>query len=45
MTYPADAFEGLAPNEQVQVVAVTYLVREVRSLADGSERRARLSRV
>lgn len=45
MTYPATAFVGLAPREQVQIGPHTYSVREVRSQGDGSERRASLTQV
>jgi hypothetical protein len=45
MTFPASVFAGLAAQEQVQIGSATYLVREVRSVGDGTERRARLTRV
>lgn len=45
MTFPASAFVGLAPREPVQIAGVTYLIREVVAVGDGSERRARLSKV
>ena len=45
MTFPASMFTGLAAQEQVQIGSATYLVREVRAVGDGTERRARLTRV
>ncbi len=45
MTFPASVFTGMAAQEQVQIGSATYLVREVRSVGDGTERRARLTRV
>jgi hypothetical protein len=45
MTFPASVFAGLVAQEQVQIGPATYLVREVRSIGDGTERRARLTRV
>lgn len=45
MTYPASAFAGLAEREPVEIDGVTYLVREIRAVGDGSEMRARLTRV
>ena len=45
ITFPASVFVGLAPREQVQIGSATYLVREVRTRGDGSERRATLTKV
>jgi hypothetical protein len=45
MTYPATSFTGLAPREAVEIGGVIYLVRDVRAVGDGSERRATLTRV
>ena len=45
MTFPASVFMGLAAQDQVQIGPATYLVREVRAVGDGTERRARLTRV
>lgn len=45
MTFPASDFAGLSPREQVQIAGATYLVREVVAVGDGSERRARLTKV
>lgn len=45
MTYPISCFIGLAARESVQVDGVTYQVREVQALRDGSEVQAKLMRV
>ena len=45
MTYPASIFIGLAPRELVEIDGVTFLVRELRAVGDGSEMRATLTRV
>ncbi len=45
MTYPATSFTGLAPREAVEIDGVSYLVRDVRAVGDGSERRATLTRI
>ena len=45
MTYPGTSFTGLAPREAVEIDGVSYLVRDVRAVGDGSERRATLTRV
>ena len=45
MTYPNSCFIGLAERETVQVEGVTYLVREVQALRDGSEIQVKLMRV
>ena len=43
--YPASVLTGLASAEILTVDGNTYRVREVRSLGDGSEKRATLSRL
>lgn len=45
MTYPASIFIGLAQREPVEIDSVTFLVRELRAVGDGSEMRAALTRV
>ena len=45
ITYPASAFVGLAAREVVEIDGVTYQVRDVRAVADGSEMRAKLTRL
>ena len=45
MTYPASIFIGLAQREPVVIEGVTFLVRELRAVGDGSEMRATLTRV
>ena len=45
ITYPASAFVGLAAREVVGIDGVTYQVRDVRAVADGSEMRAKLTRL
>ena len=45
MTYPSTVFVGLAPREPVEIDGVTFLVRELRAVGDGSEMRATLTRV
>ncbi len=45
MTYPASIFVGLAQREPVEIDGVTFLVRELRAVGDGSEMRATLTRV
>jgi hypothetical protein len=45
MTYPASIFIGLAQREPVVIDGVTFLVRELRAVGDGSEVRATLTRV
>ena len=44
ITYPASAFVGLAARDAVEIDGVTYQVRDVRAVADGSEMRAKLTR-
>jgi len=45
MTYPNSCFVGLKTREVVQIEGVTYQVREVMAVGDGSEVRAKLMRV
>jgi hypothetical protein len=45
MTYPNSCFVGLKSRDSVQIEGVTYQVREVMAVGDGSEVRAKLMRV
>jgi hypothetical protein len=45
MTFPNSCFVGLKAHETVQIEGVTYKVREVTAVGDGSEVRAKLMRV
>ena len=45
VTYPASVFVGLAVRDAVEIDGVTYQVRDVRAVADGSEMRAKLTRL
>ena len=45
ITYPASVFVGLAVRDAVEVEGVAYQVRDVRALADGTEMRAKLTRL
>ena len=45
ITYPSSAFVGLAARDTVVIDGVRYQVRDVRSLSDGSEMRAKLTRL
>lgn len=45
MSYPATIFAGLAPRETVEIDGVAFQVRELRAVGDGSEIRARLTRL
>jgi hypothetical protein len=45
ISYPAVVFDGIRPREIVEVDGVTFQVREVRATGDGSEMRAKLSRL
>lgn len=45
ITYPASVFVGLAVRDTVNVGGVTYQVRDVRALGDGTEMRAKLTRL
>lgn len=45
ITYPLSVFAGLAARDTVEIDGVTYQVRDVRALGDGSEMRAKLTRL
>ena len=45
MSYPASVFVGLAPRDTVEIGRVTYQVRDIRAVGDGSEMRAKLTRL
>jgi hypothetical protein len=45
MSYPATVFVGLAPRETVEIDGVAFQVREIRAVGDGSELRAKLTRL
>lgn len=45
MSYPASVFVGLAPRETVEIEGVAFQVREIRAVGDGSELRAKLTRL
>ena len=45
MTFPASALKGIAQRDPVEIDGVTFLVRELRAVGDGSEMRATLTRV
>ena len=45
ITYPAGAFAGLAVRDTVEIDGVAYQVRDLRAIGDGSEMRARLTRL
>ena len=45
MSYPASAFMGLAPRDTVEIGSVIYQVRDIRAVGDGSEMRAKLTRL
>jgi hypothetical protein len=45
ITYPASAFVGLAARDTVLIVGASFQVREVRAVGDGSEMRAKLTRL
>lgn len=43
--YPASTFAGLVSGDSLTVDGVTYRVREIRALGDGSEKRATLTKL
>ena len=43
--YPASVLSELTPGEALTIDGVTYRVREIRALGDGSEKRATLTRL
>ena len=45
MSYPSTIFEGLRAGERVEIDGTAYKVRDVRAVGDGSERRAKLTRL
>ncbi len=45
MSYPASVFMGLAPRDTVEIGSVSYQVRDIRAVGDGSEMRAKLTRL
>jgi len=45
MSYPASVFVGLAPRDTVEIGGVIYQVRDIRAVGDGSEMRAKLTRL
>ena len=45
MAFPASVFTGIAVRDGVEIGGVMFQVRDLRAVGDGSERRARLSRV
>jgi hypothetical protein len=45
MTYPASIFVGLAQREPVEIDGVSFLVRDIRAVGDGSEIRAKLTQL
>ncbi len=45
ISFPASCFVGLATRDVVEVDGVRFQVREVRAIGDGSETRAKLTRL
>ena len=45
ISYPASVFVGLTAREVVEIDGVAYQVRDIRAVADGSEMRAKLTRL
>lgn len=45
MSYPDTVFVGLAARETVEIAGTTFQVRDIRAVGDGSEIRARLTRL
>ena len=45
ISYPASVFMGLAPRDTVEIDSVIYQVRDIRAVGDGSEMRAKLTRL
>ncbi|SDD22901.1 head-tail joining protein [Aquimonas voraii] len=45
MSFPASAFVGIAVRDGVVIDGIAFQVRDLRAVGDGSERRARLSRL
>lgn len=45
MSYPSSTFVGLSVRELVDIDGQPYQVRDIRAVGDGSERRAKLTRI
>lgn len=45
MSYPVTAFGGLAVREVVEIGGTSFQVRDIRAVGDGSEIRAKLTRL
>ena len=45
MAFPASRFIGIAVRDGVLIDGIAFQVRDLRAVGDGSERRARLSRL
>ena len=45
MTYPASGLDGLAARDVVVIDGHSYQVRDIRAIGDGSEMRAKLTRL
>ena len=45
MSYPASVLVGLAARETVEIDGQLFQVRDIRAVGDGSELRAKLSRI
>ncbi|KFX76966.1 hypothetical protein [Ralstonia solanacearum] len=45
MSYPGRVFAGLTPRETVEIAGGVFLVRDLRAIGDGSEIRAKLTRL
>ncbi|MBL0422585.1 hypothetical protein JI739_19730 [Ramlibacter sp. AW1] len=45
MSYPDTGFRVLSVRENVEIDGVTFQVREIRAIGDGSEMRAKLTRL
>lgn len=45
MSYPGTVFTGLAARETVEIGGTTFQVRDIRAVGDGSEIRAKLTRL
>ncbi len=45
MTYPVTAFGGLVAREVVEIGGTSFQVRDIRAVGDGSEIRAKLTRL
>lgn len=45
ISYPTSVFVGLVVGERITIEGVTYQVRDVRAVGDGTEKRAKLTRL